>query len=311
VLLISLRSIGPDETHLVSATGDSAEAVVVRDYFDNLLRRGSTQLDWCMLAERDGTRVGSAALYALPGTDVPASIVLIDAPWTDADTAREVVAAVSRRARDLGATELEFALDTPTGPPRFLRHPAEREAAMLAAGFRLLRDGMRWRWTSAQPVPAQDERLVFRALPEVGHEFYVEMLAASFEGTADNWTLDMIATDGPLGAAKKTFDLMMGFDHLDEWYEIAYDADDNPVGVSMPARNPSESVIGEVGVVPAHRRKGYGTAIVARGVAVLAAAGATSIVGDCDSGNPGIIKAFTANGFDNFVNRREFGITFS
>ncbi|WP_163508716.1 GNAT family N-acetyltransferase [Fodinicola acaciae] len=309
--MISLRSIGPDETSLVSATGDGAEAVTIRGYFDDLLRKGSTTLDWCMLAERDGTPVGSAALSAFPGGETPASIVLIEAPWHDPALAAEVVAAVSGRARDLGAGELTYAIDTPRSAPRFMSHPAEREAAFLAAGFGLLRDGMRWRWTAEKAVPVPDDRLVFRTLPEIGRESYVDILAATMEGSADSELAAMTDAGGLRGAGEKIFDLMMGFDHAAEWYEIGFDQAGDPVGVSMPARNATMAVIGHVGVTPAHRRKGYATAIVARGTAILAAAGEKTIVGDCDSSNTGIIKAFTANGYDNFVNRREFGLTFS
>jgi GNAT superfamily N-acetyltransferase len=311
VLLLSLRSIGPDEKHLVTHADNGDEATVLRDYFDNLLRKGGTQLDWCMLVERAGAQVGSAALHGLFGADTPSTIALIDAPWDDVEQASEVVTAVAGRARDLGSAELVFALDTPRSAPRFLSHPAEREAAFLAAGFSLLRDGMRWRWTADKPVPPQDSRVTFRPLPEIGRESFVDVLGETMTGTADAELADMVAAGGLRGAGERIFDIMMEFDHADEWYEVGFDAAGQPVGVSMPARNPSEAVIGHVGVTPAQRRKGYATAIVARGVAILAEAGEKSIVGDCDAGNTGIAKAFAVNGFDNFVNRREFGITFS
>lgn len=310
--MISLRSIGPDEKHLVTHADGDAEAAVLAEYFDNLLHKGSTQLDWCMLVERDdGTRVGSAALYGMPEAETPSSIVLIDAPWSDVQQAAEVVTAVAGRARDLGSAELVFALDTPRSAPRFLSHPAEREAAFLAAGFRQLRDGMRWRWTSDKPVPPQDPRVTFRPLPEIGRESFVDVLGETMDGTADAELADMVAASGLRGAGERIFEIMMEFDHPDEWYEIGFDAAGQPVGVSMPARNPSEAVIGHVAVIPAQRRKGYATAIVARGVAILAEAGEKSIVGDCDASNTGIAKAFAVTGFDNFVNRREFGIIFS
>jgi GNAT superfamily N-acetyltransferase len=158
-------------------------------------------------------------------------------------------------------------------------------------------------------VPAQDDRLTFRSLPDVGRESFVDALAGTLEGTADSWLTELITDDGLHGAGERIFQLMMAFDHQDEWYELAFDAAGNAVGASMPARNPTEAVIGHVGVTPAHRRRGYATAVVARGVAILAAAGEKSIAGDCDASNTGIARAFATNGFQNFVNRREFGVT--
>ncbi|MFC8797770.1 GNAT family N-acetyltransferase [Promicromonospora sp. NPDC057138] len=305
--MTTLRSISADEKDLFSEGETAEKAASLRAYVDAQLEAGSIRPEWCFVAERDGAQLGRAALYALPGADVPASIALLETSWEDADAGPEVLRLVAARARDLGAAALEYALDTPPSAPRFQFHPAEQEAALRAAGFRLLRDGMRWRWTTDAPVPPQDDRLTFRPLPEIGRETFVDVLGRTMEGTADADLADGVAAHGLHGAGEWIFDLMAKFDHRDEWYEIGFAPDGSPAAVSMPARNPSEAVIGHVGVVPEHRRRGYATAVVARGVAVLAAAGATSVVGDCDAANTGIARAFAANGFDNFVNRREFG----
>lgn len=307
--MISLRSISSDEISLVSSGETAEKTASLREYLDSQLDAGSIRLEWCFVAERDGKLVGSVALYALPGADAPASIALLEAPWDELAAGPELLRLVATKAAELGATELEHSLDAPPSEPRFQYHPVEREQALLSAGFRLLRDGMRWRWTSESPIPPQDDRLTFRPLPEVGREIFVDVLGRTMEGTADTDLMDGIAKYGLRGAGEWIFDLMAKFDHRDEWYEIGFAPDGSPAAVSMPARNPSEAVIGHVGVVPEHRRRGYATAVVARGVAVLAGAGATSIAGDCDAANTGIAHAFAANGFDNFVNRREFGLS--
>jgi GNAT superfamily N-acetyltransferase len=307
--LTTLRSISSDEKDLFSEGETPEKAAGLRAYLDSQLAAGSIRPEWCFVAERDGRQLGRAALYAMPGVDVPASIALLETSWDEPAAGPEVLRLVAAQARDLGAAELEYALDAPPVAPRFQYHPAEQEAALRAAGFRLLRDGMRWRWTTDSPVPPQDDRLTFRPLPEVGRETFVDVLGRTMEGTADADLADGVAKYGVRGAGEWIFDLMAKFDHQDEWYEIGFAPDGSPAAVSMPARNPGSAVIGHVGVVPEHRRRGYATAVVARGVAVLAAAGAASVVGDCDAANTGIARAFAANGFDNFVNRREFGLS--
>jgi RimJ/RimL family protein N-acetyltransferase len=307
--LTTLRNISSDERDLLSEGETAEKTASLRAYLDSQLEAGSIRPEWCFVAERDGRQFGSAALYALPGADVPASIALLETGWQEPAAGPEVLGLVAAKARDLGATELEYALDTPPSAPRFQFHPAEQEEALRAAGFQLLRDGMRWRWTTDSPVPPQDDRLTFRPLPEIGRETFVDVLGRTMEGTADTDLADGVAKYSLRGAGEWIFDLMAKFDHQDEWYEIGFAPDGSPAAVSMPARNPSAAVIGHVGVVPEHRRRGYATAVVARGVSVLAAAGATSVVGDCDAANTGIARAFAANGFENFVNRREFGLS--
>lgn len=279
-------------------------------YLSDLLAQECTRPEWCFLAGPAGAPPrGSAVLWSLPGRPVPAAVVLVEAPWEDADDGRSVAlpllehACAEARAR--GAAELLHVLDSPVQPPQYQYGPAVRERVFADAGFALVRAGRRFRWLAGRELPPEDPRLTFRGLPELGEEPFVALLARLLAGTADTWLAADVAEHGLRGAAEKLFADSRELEHDPAWYEIGFTAAGAPAAVSLPAVSPSFPVIGFVGVDPDHRGQGFSASVVARGTRILAAHGATEIRGDCDAGNAAMAKGFERGGYVNFADRRE------
>ena len=122
----------------------------------------------------------------------------------------------------------------------------------------------------------------FGVLPATAAEHQVQMLNKG--------------TDGP-----------MAFEP--SWWELAYDADDNLVGLVMPARSPTFLTIGYIGIVPEQRGHGYVNDLLARGTATLrAASGDDAIRADTDLDNAPMAAAFERAGYRRFATRREYEI---
>jgi RimJ/RimL family protein N-acetyltransferase len=243
-------------------------------------------------------------LWTVPGRTVPMDIVLLEpgAP----DTCEALLAYAAEQARELGAQTQGHVLDTPAQAPQFQRDPQLREKLLAAARFTVARDGCRFLWTAGDPMPAQDERLHWRSLADLGEAPFVELLADTFTDTKDSIFQAEIAEHGLRGAAERNVADMLEMDHQPDWYEIGYDSTDTPVAISMPARTPTSAVIGLVAVARVGRRQGYATSVVARGTQVLVDAGVGEIRGDCDASNIGMLKAFQRAGYRNFANRKMF-----
>ncbi|MFE1903116.1 GNAT family N-acetyltransferase [Streptomyces gardneri] len=304
-----VRPARPDELPaLIEHPGDPERNAATRAYLTQLLDSGCTRPEWCLVAEDgDGRLTGSVVLWTIPGHEVPLALVLFEAPEDAPETAAALLDAAAARAGELGAKELEHVVDSPAQAPQFQRNPERRGELLRASGFAAIRDGRRFSLrVPAGALPADDARLTFRSLAELGPEPFVAVLAELLADTADARLAADVQEHGARRAAELLFEETAELKHEPAWWELGYDADGTVAVISLPAENPSVPVIGFVGVAPAHRGKGYATSVVIRGTRVLAAAGATEIRGDCDAANVAMAKAFERAGYVNFADRLEF-----
>jgi RimJ/RimL family protein N-acetyltransferase len=295
------------ETFLsVSAT--SQYQPQLREYTESLLRKECTKPDWCLVGLQAGAPVARAALWALPGQAVPTDVVLIDADWSNSQfsAGQALLAKVHEVARHLGVETLSHSIDSPPGPPQYQEEEDARILLLTKSGYELLRDGLRWTYSGSSQSAPHETQLVFRSLPDVGQEAFVEALASTYHETRDSWITRNIEEHGLLGAAKADFLDYQEMEHLPEWWELAYADEEAPAGVIMAARNPSTAVIAYVGIVPSQRGRGLARQLVQRGTEQLLASGATEIQGDCDRENVAMVKAFARAGYKQFARRRTY-----
>jgi ribosomal protein S18 acetylase RimI-like enzyme len=276
-------------------------------YADSLLEQRHTRPDWCVLGLDSGVPVARAAFWALPDQEVPTDTVLIETDWHDADLSagQELLARVHELAGELGADGLSHSVDSPPASPQYQEDEDARIQLLEETGYELLRDGLRWRYSAAQEAGPR-QSLVFRSLPDVGEDAFVEAMAFTYEGTLDSWLTRNIEERGLLGAARADYTDYQGLEHRPEWWELAYTEDGLLAGVMMAARNPTAALIAYVGVVPEQRGRGLAQQLVRRGTELLIESGATEIRGDCDRDNIGMVKAFERAGYDQFARRRTY-----
>ena len=202
---------------------------------------------------------------------------------------------------------MSHSVDSPPAAPQYQENEEARARLLATSGYELLRDGLRWSYSGSFSEPVTRERsLVFRPLPEVGDDAFVDALAATYEGTRDSWITRSIEEHGRLGAARADSSTTKGMEHLPEWWELAYTEHGALAGVIMAAKNPSSAVIAYVGVVPEQRGLGLAQELVRRGTERLLGSVATEIRGDCDRDNVGMVKAFERAGYDQFARRRTY-----
>jgi RimJ/RimL family protein N-acetyltransferase len=302
----SMREASIDD--FLSVSAESPYQPQLRKYLASLLERGSTRPEWCFIAFAADAPVARAAFWALPYHDVPTDLVLIHADWSEDDLSAGH--ALLRHLRGLAGTfgvdALNHHVDTPPGPPQYQEDEEARVRLLERAGFALLRDGLRWRYSGASSPPPPGPLLVFQPLPEVGEDAFVEIMAATYESTKDSWITQNIEEHGLLGAARTDFREYEELEHQPEWWEVAYTEDGERAGVIIPASNPSMAVIGYVGIVPEHRGRGLASQLVRRGTEQLVKSGASEIGGDCDRGNLGMVKAFERAGYERVARRRTY-----
>jgi RimJ/RimL family protein N-acetyltransferase len=91
------------------------------------------------------------------------------------------------------------------------------------------------------------------------------------------------------------------------WWELAFDRDDDLIGLIMPTGAPSFVTIGYIGVVPEQRGHGHVNDLLARGTATLRRIAADTIIrADTDVSNAPMAAAFERAGYSRFATRREY-----
>src|SRR5215475_6295040 len=166
----------------VSVSKGSPYAGQLAEYTESLLQQGRTRPGWCLVALEGGVPVARAALWGV--ADVPTDVVLIDADWDEPGLAdgRAVLEHAHEVAATLGSRELMHHVDSPPGPPQYQDQETARARLLTEAGYELLRDGLRWRYSGAAGA-AEASTLTFRGLSDAGEDAFVEAIAATYEGT--------------------------------------------------------------------------------------------------------------------------------
>ena len=280
----------------------------LREYAESLLRQQCTRPEWCVLGLEEGAPVARAALWAMPGQELPTDLVLIDADWGDEGltAGQALLARMHSLADELGADNLSHSVDSPPSAPQHQDNETARIRLLASSGYELLRDGLRWTYSSSDVQEAPGSSLVFRSLPEVGDDEFVQAIATTYQGTRDSWITRNIEVHGLFEAARADYLDSQDLEHEPEWWELAYAKDGALAGVIMAGRNPSVAVIAYVGVVPEQRGRGLAQQLVRRGTELLVGSGAEEIRGDCDRDNIGMVKAFERAGYEQFARRRTY-----
>jgi len=170
---------------------------------------------------------------------------------------------------------------------------AETNAALERAGFEIEKKKAFVARGLKGDLPRPGTRFVFRTLAEAGK---AEFLRVMTEAAAGDPFEDAAVRDAEDDFRELTDAAGDRFDPA-AWM-LAHVGDD-VVGVVLPQEFPGsdrEGTLFYVAVLPAFRGRGYGRALHASGLAMLAERGVTRYVGSTDTRNGPMLKVFEANG---------------
>jgi hypothetical protein len=274
----------------------------LEQYVTNRWTTGTSRPDWCFVAE-DGERIiGRAMYWALPARTMPMVVDFLDAPWTGSylDVGVALLQDTLARFRRQGAETMRYELILPSP---FNDYPEKRVDILEHVGFSVRREGDRWEWTADAAPLAPAGRVVFRPWPEVGEEAFVGALGRTLEGTLDRWLEYNRQHLGAEAAAREYVASAQELRHEPTWWHLAYTPDGALIGVIMASANDGGPIVDYVGIVPEQRGHGYVDDLLAQGIAVLRAAGATRIRADSDTRSLPMARAFRRAGFRSFSTR--------
>ncbi|NUT20933.1 MAG: GNAT family N-acetyltransferase [Hamadaea sp.] len=262
--------------------------LVGRAAFGETYRDGNYRPEWTWVALRDGVVVARAAWWA--GPDDPAPLALDWFDFSDADAAAELLRTAPFKT--------EYSISLPNGWRSDAAIHAQGQAridAAIASGMRVLVERYRYRWTPDCGLPDRPGRLEFRPVPDdaVIHD----VLRRIAEGSLDAHTRRVADEQGVDAAAQEDLDILRWLPSPRDWWRLAYTADGELAGITVPARNYNDPIVGFIGVLPEHRGHGYAYDLLSEATHLLVAEGADRIVAATDQPNKPMAATFARAGY--------------
>ncbi|MEU7428474.1 GNAT family N-acetyltransferase [Streptomyces sp. NPDC040750] len=279
-----IRALDESSAHLFDAMPDPLG-------FRDKHRQTRYRPDWRRVALRDGRVVARAAWWARPEDPEPLVI-----NWFDVAEGEEEAGAELLRTAPWQTDEVE--IDVPAGwrdDPRLRRAVDTRAAAAGAAGYTPLVERYLYRWTPECGLPERPGRLVFD--PEADDAVFLGLLRRIHSVTLDAHARRAIERGGVELAAREELDVFHWMPSPRTWWRIARTPGGEPVGIHIPARNPSGACVGFIGVVPEQRGHGYAFDLLTECTHFLAGHGAEFIAAATDRGNSPMAAHFTRAGY--------------
>ncbi|MFI8966819.1 GNAT family N-acetyltransferase [Streptomyces sp. NPDC053493] len=300
---------GPEELDLFTRLTYELDHELADD-----LATGRRRPEWLWVALRGDRLVGRIGWWTGQAGGAPQSLDFFDLdPRLPASEATEIGLELFRTAAAAvldGGARPEFGRFMPADWREVPETRARLETlfgVLEATGARPLVERLRLEWRAGTAVPEPAGRLVFR--PVRDREDLLALMTPVMEGTLDaHGRADLASGLSPREAAELHYDEELAhYPTPRDWWRIAeLPGTGEPVGFVVPARNHYHPVIAYIGVLPAHRGRGYVDDILAEGTRVLAAQNVSRIRAATDVGNVPMAKSFARAGYVNFARAVNF-----
>lgn len=166
----------------------------------------------------------------------------------------------------------------------------------LQSGFQVVQKKKSYTYERADP-PVSIGALTFQSIAEVGETKFINTVMDVTVGTLDKLMAGDAALLGGDMAAREYVDRLKAIDFNRDWWRLGYDQN-KLVGLIIPQKfDETNGGINYIGVLPQHRGRGYGAALLAEGAHILYGNGLHKIYADIDAGNYPMAIALEQVGF--------------
>lgn len=283
---LTIRALLPGEEHLFDSLPDPG--LVGFAAFGETYAAGEYRPEWTWIAERDGVVVARAAWWGGPEDTEPKTLDWFD--FTDAGAAVQLLKEAPLHA--------EYWLRL---PPNWREDKHIHEAALTrlsaaeAAGFKRLVERYRYHWTPDCGLPERPGRLDFRPVEDDQQIF--EAFRHINQGSLDAHVRKTVEQSGLDASAQEELDILRWLPSPRDWWRLAYTPSGELAGISIPARNYKNPIIGYIGVLPAHRGNGYAYDLLVEATHILVENGADRVIAATDQPNFPMARAFAKAGY--------------
>jgi RimJ/RimL family protein N-acetyltransferase len=258
------------------------------------LESGIVRPEWCFAAiDPYGEIVARHFWWLRSGSTVPFGIDFVSSEDHTAAVAL-ILHAREQLAVDVAFCQITMPTEIGDNPSHVL---ADLVAVLNDSKFSFEVARVTVEWTSDKTIPLEGDRLTYRPACDLDDV----LLNALFQSVADS-SLDngMVAERARVGIeeeARERLRTVRSYPGEREWFTVAFDVHDSPVGYVVPAYAADIPIIGEIGVAQPHRGHGLVGDLLSWGTRRLAESGAHRIVADTDRANAPMRAAFAKGGY--------------
>jgi RimJ/RimL family protein N-acetyltransferase len=207
------------------------------------------------------------------------------------------------KLRALGVSTVKWNFDSAEFWGEILRpcpHWEQQRELAHCVGMSLRQEKLNYLYRVCAPaVTDVASDMICRTLQEVGEADYIEAIRRTMRGTPDRIDAQLCHRLGPEKAARHFFDnISDGMTYEPRLWKLGYNAAGVLIGLVAPLKMWGDvGTLGYIGVVPEHRGKGYGVALLQQGTADLQIEGIQRIVADTDAHNVPMQRTFEKAGY--------------
>ncbi|MEU5865962.1 GNAT family N-acetyltransferase [Nonomuraea sp. NPDC047529] len=292
-------AVEADLDRLLSCVVDESISWAHPDRLLSFLESRNYRYDRIWVAEENGEILARAVWWGFAGEERP---LALDCVYVHPSVEDRVglAAELLRHAHAAFGRTPEYHVFVSNGwreDPKASAAIAWRWEAAGRAGLTEELERLRYAWTPGSPVPEPSDRLVFRG--DDDDEVFVDAFRQVAEGTLDFHTRQALMTMDPVEQAREDVRDNRSMRGERSWWRLAYDKSGDLVGVALPSANDAGPVVGYLGVVPAHRGRGYVDELLGEITRFHAERGVPGIMADTDAGNVPMARAFERAGYEN------------
>ena len=262
----------------------------------NMWKDNESSPEWCFVVEEEGEFIARVAYWAFTSSPDEIKIMGLYLPWDDdyLSIGTELLLESLKQMQVKGATNIEVRLysDSTT----FLE---KRVELFNKVGLVLTQEKQNYIIEQINEPIIIPDRLIFRTLPEVGNETFINAIKQVTAGTLDKVDSLELKNLGAEKAAINYFNILKDIDYKPNWWQLAYDSYGTLVGLVVPQKfSKKEGAINYIGVVPDHRGQGYVHDLLAKGTSILKNDGIECIIADIDVNNIPLANALSRAGYN-------------
>ena len=164
-------------------------------------------------------------------------------------------------------------------------------------GFQLSQQKNSYKINSNQ-LRVLDQRLNYKTLNDVGEKQFLDAIENVTMNTLDRDDIESVSVNGSKEAARLYFELLKEMDFNDTWWRLAYESNGDFVGLVVPQRiNEIKGVVNYIGVVPSKRGKGYVKDLIEEASRIMIEANLQVLMADVDVENYPLFDALINLGY--------------
>ena len=284
------------------------ETASLLDTFKKEFPEGRSRPEWCFAARSNAQPAGLLG-YRAPAAhqnsvQTPETMILFflhcDSNYLEVSQA--LLEHSFAILRSLGVSKVKWNFDSANFWDEILcsyPHWQQQQELAQRTGMSLRQEKVNYshRFSAHTAAPFVPE-LTYRTLQEVGESVYIEAIRQVMQGTLDRSDAQLCRLHGPEQAARHFFDnIREDMTYEPRLWKLGYTSERSTKGALMGLVTPLKmwgdiGTLGYIGVVPEHRGKGYGAALLQQGAADLQAEGIQRIIADTDALNLPMQRVF-------------------